>query len=82
MRNIYGVEFKPNGKVYYFNTKKLECPINVTVIVKTERGEQFGKVVMKVNEANLNTSIDDLSPIMRIATKNDYKKHLSLLKEQ
>ena len=55
MRNIYGVEFKPNGKVYYFNTKKLECPINVTVIVKTERGEQFGKVVMKVNEANLNT---------------------------
>ena len=82
MRNIYGVEFKPNGKVYYFNAEKLECPINVTVIVRTERGEQFGKVVMKVNEANLNTSIDDLSPIMRIATKNDYKKHLSLLKEQ
>ena len=82
MRNIYGVKFKPNGKIYHFNAEKLECPINVTVIVRTERGEQFGKVVMKVNETDLKTSIEEISPIIRIATKNDYKKHLSLLKEQ
>ena len=65
MRNIYGVKFKPNGKIYHFNAEKLECPINVTVIVRTERGEQFGKVVMKVNETDLKTSIEEISPIIR-----------------
>ena len=50
MMNFYGVTFKNDGKVYYFKSEELECPINVTVIVETEKGLQFGKVVSKVEE--------------------------------
>ena len=78
MRNIYGVEFKPNGKVYYFNTKKLECPINVTVIVKTERGEQFGKVAF----IELESKETPQKNILRKASNEDYKKYLKYLKSK
>ena len=42
--NIYGVTFRDKGTIYYFNGHYLKIPINVTVIVETERGLQFGKV--------------------------------------
>ena len=41
---VYGVNFKDNGKVYNFKSS-FKCPLNVTVITETEKGEQFGKVV-------------------------------------
>ena len=42
--NIYGVNFKDRGKVYYFNGQNLKIPLRVTVILDTERGLPFGKV--------------------------------------
>lgn len=76
---IYGVNFKDNGKIYNFksNTK---CPINVTVITNTEKGEQFGKVVSKVVENSI-PNVDELKEIIRIASKNDYEQHLKNLKD-
>lgn len=46
MDKIYGVSFVDGGKVYYFRSKII-CPINVTVIIQTEKGEQFGKNNMR-----------------------------------
>ncbi len=76
---IYGVNFKDNGKIYNFKSK-VKCPINVTVITETEKGEQFGKVVSFIKDNNTK-NIDELKDIIRISTKNDYEQHLKNLRD-
>lgn len=76
---IYGVNFKDNGKVYNFKSK-VKCPVNVTVITETEKGEQFGKVVTFIKDSNIK-NIDELRDIIRISTKNDYEQHLKNLRD-
>ena len=76
---VYGVNFKDNGKIYNFKSS-IRCPINVTVITETEKGEQFGKVVAYIDEENIK-NIDDLKEIKRISTKNDYEQYLRNLKD-
>lgn len=76
---IYGVNFKDNGKIYNFKSN-IKCPINVTVITNTEKGEQFGKVVSIIDEKNI-ANIEELKEIVRISTKNDYEQHLKNLRD-
>ena len=80
MANYYGVSFKNDGKVYHFKSEEIVCPNNVTVIVETERGLQFGKVVQKLNADNVNDT-DLLKDIIRISTKSDYSQYLMNLKD-
>ena len=79
--NIYGVKFSDKGKVYYFNAHELEINNNVCVIVETEKGLQYGKVVEKINEEDIKNKSDNFKDILRVTTKEDYKKHLSNLKD-
>ena len=78
--NIYEVVFRDKGKGYYFNGGRLKIPNRVTVIVETERGLQFGRVVRKID---LSTSIDvsNLKNVIRIATKKDYEQYLKNLRD-
>ena len=76
---IYGVNFKDNGKIYHFKST-FKCPINVTVITETEKGEQFGKVVSFIENSPIK-NIDELRDIIRISTKNDYEQYLRNLKD-
>ena len=76
MMNTYGVVYKEQGKIYYFNGKNLKIPNNVTVIVDTNRGEQFGKVVRKISKEEANAIKEELKEIKRIATKKDYDQYL------
>ncbi len=75
---VYGVNFKDNGKIYNFKSA-IKCPINVTVITETEKGEQFGKVVSYLPEYQ--EDITELKDIIRIATKNDYDQYLKNLRD-
>ena len=77
--NVYGVNFKDNGKIYNFKSS-FKCPLNVTVITETEKGEQFGKVVSVIDQTNIK-NIDELKDIIRISTKNDYEQYLKNLKD-
>lgn len=76
---VYGVNFKDNGKVYNFKST-FKCPINVTVITETEKGEQFGKVITDLTSSNIK-NLDDLKEIVRISTKSDYEQYLRNLKD-
>ncbi len=76
---IYGVNFKDNGKVYNFKST-FKCPLNVTVITETEKGEQFGRVVSHIEDGIIK-NIDELKDIIRISTKSDYDQYLKNLKE-
>ena len=79
--NIYGVVYKDKGKEYYFNGNDLRIPNNVTVIVDTNRGEQFGKVVKKISQEEANAVKDELRDIKRIATRKDYDQYLKNCKD-
>lgn len=70
MKKVVGVKFKDNGSTYEFLVGNLKTPKNVTVIVDTENGEQFGKVVTEIYEVE-----DDkrkFKKVKRISTKQDY----------
>ena len=65
--NIYGVVFRDKGKVYYFNGQELSIPINVTVIVETEKGLQFGKVISKIDDFRAEQFKEDLKNILHMS---------------
>jgi len=75
--NIYGVSFKQNGKVYYFNGFNLVIEKGTNVIVETEKGLQYGKVTNLVQEKNLN----NLKDIIRIADEKDKEVYADNLKD-
>ena len=74
---VCGIVYKNFGKVYYFNPNNFDLKINDYVIVETEKGEQFGKVVL-LEEKKLDF---DLKNVIKIATKDDYNKFLKQTKE-
>lgn len=81
MTKVVGVRFKPHGQVYYFNPGKLKLKDNLTVIVETEHGLQFGTVVNKDIEISDSKIQNNLKEVIRIATKQDYLKYKKNLKD-
>lgn len=79
--NVYGVIFRDKGKSYYFNGHDLKIPNRVTVIVETEKGEQFGRVINKLDNDKIKNIKTELKSILRIATKKDYEQYLNNLKD-
>ncbi len=79
MSNIYGITLKSEGKIYYFNGQDLEIDKDTNVVVNTEKGIQFGKVIHKVDEKKIKISIDDMKTIERIATDEDYDNYVKNL---
>ncbi len=77
MMNIYGITFKQNGKVYYFNGHDLFLEKGANVIVETEKGLQYGKVTNLVQEKNLN----NLKDIIRLADEKDKEIYADNLKD-
>ena len=75
MIEVVGISFKKGGKVYYFNPNKLKLKAGITVIVETEHGQQFGKVVEANTEIPSSKINGELRDVIRISTKNDYSKH-------
>lgn len=74
MNDICGITFKNDGKIYYFYKNNLEVNLKDYVIVVTEKGEQYGKIVEFKNSSDI--KINDLKDIYRKATKEDEQKFL------
>lgn len=77
METAVGVALKKDGKIEYFNPNGYNLKENVTVIVETNQGLQFGKVVTLSNNIN----VKQLQKVIRISSKKDYQKHIKNLKE-
>ncbi len=67
---IYSVIFKDGGKEYYFKAEE-EYLVEDYVIVKTDRGMQYGKIV----KALTNITDNDYKLILRKANDVDEKQH-------
>lgn len=74
---IVGVKINDTGKVFYYDSNNLNLKKNLTVIVKNDKGLQFARVVdiLKLDDS------DKYDKVIRIATKSDYQKYLSNVKE-
>ena len=81
MIDVVGISFKNGGKVYYFSPGKYKLKQGITVIVETEQGTQFGKVVEENKKISSNIIKSELKTVLRIATKNDYNKHLKNIED-
>lgn len=71
MKSVIGVNFNDSKKIYYFLINDLVVSRGDFVVVLTERGEQFGKVVtdvIEVDESKLNNSLKN---VIRVATLDD-----------
>ena len=77
---VVGVKLNECGKIYYFNSNEIKINISDNVIVNTEKGLQYGLVVCFVDDKNINKNLE-YKNVIRVATKTDYKKYLSNIKD-
>ena len=77
--NIVEVFFEYNKSSSFFRNDGLVLKLNVTVLVNTERGIQFGKVI-KIFDDVASFGDVDLGNVIRISTKKDYFQHLENLR--
>ena len=75
MIEVVGVSFKKNGKIYYFSPNNLQLKKGTSVIVKTERGLQFGTVEIENKEIDSSKLFSSLSEVIRICSKKDKDTH-------
>ena len=75
MIKVVGVSLPDSKQIYYFNPKNFDLKRNITVIVETERGLQFGKVELPPFEIDEKLLKSDLKEVVRISTKKDYMEH-------
>lgn len=81
MVEVVGISVGENGQVFYFSPNNLELKHNITVIVETKRGLQFGKVVKGPFEIEQEKINDEIKKVIRIATKQDYISHKKNIKD-
>lgn len=81
MIRVVGISFEGNNQIYYFDPKNIDLKRNVTVIVETERGLQFGKVELPPFETDEKKIVSPLKPVVRISTKRDYMEYQKNVKD-
>ena len=75
MKEVIGVRFRENGKIYFFDPLRFNVEVGEYVIVETARGVEYGKVVLgrrEIDEKKMNSAI---KPIIRIAEDKDHRKY-------
>ena len=77
---VVGVKLGENSKTYFFDADGVNVNVKSTVIVETEKGLQYGEVVSFVPDEQVSRDIG-YKKIIRLTTKNDYKKYLSNVKD-
>ena len=73
--NIVEVKFDYNNTVSFFRNEKFNLKNNLTVIVNSDKGIQFGKVINVIEDASSFEGVD-LYDVVRVTTKKDYLHHL------
>ncbi len=75
MVKVVGIRFKKAGKIYYFSPDNIDIKKEDYVIVETSRGIEFGQVVVGIKEVKEDEIVAPLKNVLRVATKEDIKKH-------
>lgn len=81
MYNVVGVVLNEKSKTYFFSCNKLELKKGINVIVETEKGLQYGQVVVSPYEVASEDIGFELKNVIRVATTNDDKQYSKNKKE-
>lgn len=74
--NVVEVKFDYAKQTGFFRNTKFNLKNNITVIVDSDRGLQFGKVINVIDDGSEFDSVS-LFNVVRVATRKDYLKHVS-----
>lgn len=72
MKEIVGVQIDTEEQMIYYITNGIHLKKNITVIVETEKGIEFGKVITDPHLIDSSKLKEPLRKIIRIASKKDY----------
>ena len=75
MKEVIGVRFRENGKIYFFDPLDFNVEVGNFVIVETARGVEYGKVVLGRRSIDEDKMSSPLKPIIRIANEKDAVKY-------
>lgn len=75
MKEVIGVRFRPNGKIYFFDPLDFHVQLGDDVIVETARGVEYGKCVLGRRDISDPKRISGLKPIIRLANEDDKKRY-------
>ena len=81
MNEIVGVTVDNGETTEYYYLNDLKIKKNITVIVETENGLKFGKVVTDVHPIDKKKLKVKINKIVRIASKQDYNTHQKNIKD-
>ena len=73
MKNIVGVKFKKEGKIYTFHAADLSLKRNDLVVVSTDNGPAIGTVVTEVRSIPVEQLTAPLKDVLRLATEEDFR---------
>lgn len=76
--NIVEVKFDSAKETCFFKNKKFKIKNNFNVIVNSDRGLQFGKVINIIDDISKFDGVD-LFDVVRLSSKKDYYQHLDNL---
>ena len=82
MKKVAGVNFRENGRTYFFNPDKFDLKIGDKVIVETKMGQEFGIVKIVDREIDETKLKEPLKDIIKIATRNDEAHQQENIKEE
>lgn len=74
MPTIVGVKLPFAGRVLYFDPAGTSAAEGDHVIVSTERGQEFGEIVLGPRDVESDALPGELKPVLRIADENDLAK--------
>jgi len=77
--NIVEVFFEYNKSSSFFRNNGLKIKNNLTVLVNTDRGIQFGKVIKVIDDVSQFDGVE-LGDVIRISNKKDYFHYLENVK--
>ena len=79
---IVGVQYKPKGKVYYFDPQGIPFQKGEGVIVETAQGQEYGTIAIANKAIDESLLKGELKPVVRKATEKDTKQHESLMEKR
>ncbi|GAB4331498.1 MAG: hypothetical protein Kow0010_16890 [Dehalococcoidia bacterium] len=73
--SIVGVRFRNAGKIEYFHAAGMRLEPGEAVVVETARGPEIARVVIAPDQVVVNElAMEDLHPILRLATDDDIRR--------
>lgn len=82
MKKVVGVNFRENGRTYFFNPNDIDLKLGDKVIVETKMGQEFGTIKLVNREIDETKLKEPLKDILKIATRNDIKHQEENMQEE